>query len=230
MSAPPIHIPVIPPSGVSPVVLVARVGAATGSRAAAAALACAASESDHAALLVDFCDGRVPRSTLVATAGARDLEERLVAHLPDAAVASRGCICNLKPSPDREGVEQLAAVLPLVRESVGVVHLPPELLHAILEEARIEPTSALLRADLARDRALAALAVRNLTERGLRVAVLKRSPGWLAARAGLLGALPAAVGGLPPRLCERLLRGNGEAPQGAVAAPMASPRAKYRRP
>ena len=46
--------------GVTPgaVVLVTAVGAATGSRAAAAALACAASESDRAALLIDLDGGR----------------------------------------------------------------------------------------------------------------------------------------------------------------------------
>ena len=71
----------------APVVLVTRVGTAAGSRAAAAALACAASEPDRAALLVDLDEARAPRPSLIATAGARALEERLAAHLPDAAVA-----------------------------------------------------------------------------------------------------------------------------------------------
>jgi Mrp family chromosome partitioning ATPase len=73
-----------------PVVLVTTVGAASGARAAAAALACAASEPDRAALLIDLDEGRPPRATLIATAGARALEKRLNTHLPDARIASRG--------------------------------------------------------------------------------------------------------------------------------------------
>ena len=187
-----------------PVVLVTRVGAATGSKAAAAVLACAASESDRAALLIDLDDGRRPRATLVATAGARALEERLVAHLPGAAVASRGQICHLRLSPGPEGVDAIAAILPLVRESAAIVHLAPDLLRSVLEEPRIRPTSVLLRADLKKDRALTALAARDLMARGLRVAVLKLPPGWLAARAALLGALAVSGQALPARLHKRL--------------------------
>ncbi|HET6570311.1 MAG TPA: hypothetical protein VFG58_02350 [Solirubrobacterales bacterium] len=176
----------------SAVVLVTRVGAAAGSRAAAAALACAASEPDRAALLIDLDPGRAARSTLVATAGARALEERVAAHLPDAAVASRGCICRLSLSPEPEALDTVAAALPLARESAAVVHLPPPFLRPLLGEPRIGPSAAVLRADLAVDRALTALAVRDLIDLGLRAAVLKRPLGWLAARAALLGALPGS--------------------------------------
>lgn len=188
-----------------PVVLVTQVGAATGSKAAAAALVCAASESDRAALLIDLEDGRSPRATLVATAGARALEERLVAHLPSAAVASRGQICHLKLPPGPEGIEAIAASLPLIRESAAVIHLPPDLLRSVLDEPRIRPTSVLLRADLNKDRALAAIAARDLMARGLRVVVLKRPMGWLAARTALLGALSESGQALPARLHMRLL-------------------------
>lgn len=193
----------------SPVVLVSRVGAAKGSRAIAAALACTASESDRAALLVDLEGGRAPRPTLVATAGARRLEERLAAHLPDAAVASRGRMCHLKLPPDPEGIERLAAVLPLVRESAGIVHLPPQLLRPALEESGVRSTATLLRADLAEDRALTALAARDLVSAGLRVAVLKHPLAWIAARTALLGAYPVTGGPLPHRLCGRLLDVGG---------------------
>lgn len=192
-------------SEVSPVVLVTRVGDAAGSRAAAAALACAASEPDRAALLIDLDGGRAPRPSLIATAGARELEERLAAHMPDAALASKGSICCLKLAADPQGIEQIAAALPLVRESAGIVHLPPGLLRAALGEPRIHPTAALLRADLAKERALTALAVRDLMTRGLRVAVLKRPPAWLATQAALLGAAPVGRSVLAPRLVTRLL-------------------------
>lgn len=189
----------------TPVVLATRVGAAKGLRAVAAALACAASESDRAALLVGLEAGRAPRSTLIATTGARELEERLVAHLPDAAIASRGRICHLKLPPERESIETLVAALPLARESAAVVHLPPVLLRAVLGDTRIRPTGALLRADLTEDRALTALAVRDLVAGGLRVGVVKRPPGLIAAGAAQLGALPMRPQALFSRACERLL-------------------------
>lgn len=188
----------------SPVVLVLHIGDAVGSEAAAAALACTASEPERAALLIDLDEGRQPRSSLVATTGARELEERIAAHLPEAAGASRGQICHLKLPPDTAGVEQVPAALPLSRESAAAILLPPWLLQPLLEEPRIRPTAVLLRADLNKDRALTALVARDLMTRGLRVAVLKRPLGWMTARAALVGVLPRAQA-FPPRLRERLL-------------------------
>jgi len=204
-------------------ILVTSVGAATGSSAAAAALARIASEPDRAALLIDFAAARAPRPSLIATSGARELEERLVAHMPDAGVASRGPICHLRLPPDPEGVEGIVAVLPLVRESAAIVHLPPRLLRTMLEESRIRPTAALLRADLGKDHALTALTARDLMLAGLAVAVLKRPAGWLAARSAQSGVLPAFGTTLPVRLCERLLGAGDQRPTGW-------PRARYRRP
>ena len=78
----------------APTVLVTAVGGAEGRAAAAAALACAGADVDRAALLVDV-GGRPPRPTLLASAAARGLEERLAAHLPSARVAARGQVCHL---------------------------------------------------------------------------------------------------------------------------------------
>lgn len=193
----------------SPVVLVAAVRAAADSRAAAAALACAGSGVDRAALLVDLAGDRAPRASLIATAAARALEERLAAHMPEAGIASRGSTCHLALTGDEGGVEQIPSCLPLVRGSAAVVHLPPSLVRPALEQPRIGVTGVLLVADLAHDRALAALAVGDLVERGLCVAVLKRPLGWLAGRRALFGALPAGGGALPSRAVARLL-GDGE--------------------
>ena len=190
----------------SPAVLVSRAGGAEGSRAAAAALACAGSDPDRAALLLELTDGRPPRPALVATSAARELERRLAAHLPEAGVASRGQLCHLTLPADGEGLERAPAALALVRDSTGVLHLPPGMLRAALEEGRIDVFAVLLRADLDRDRSLAALAVRDLIARGIRVAVLKRPLAWVASRRALFGALPAgAPGGLSPRMLERCL-------------------------
>ncbi len=187
------------------VIVATGVGAASGSRAAAAALACAGSEPDLPGLLIDV-GGRPPRPTLVASVGARELEERLAVHLPRLRVASRGQVCHLAVADDPEALESVRAALPLVRDSVAVIHLPPTRLQEALADAGIRPTGALLRADLDRDRALAALAVRDLVGHGLRTKVLKRPLAWVPARRALFGVLPpAAPGGLPPLLMQPLL-------------------------
>jgi hypothetical protein len=189
----------------SAVVLVSRVGAARGSRAAAAALACAGSDADRAGLLVDLDPGRPPRPALVATAAARELEERLAAHLPGAAVASRGRICHLALPGDDEGVERARAAFALGRDSTVALHLAPRQVQSVLD-ALVPASGAMLRADLGVDRALTALAVGDLIERGVRPAVLKRALGWLAARRALAGALGPGLGeALPQPACARLL-------------------------
>jgi len=186
-------------------VLVTAVGGASGSKSAAAALACGGSDPDRPGLLIDV-GGRPPRPTLIASAGARELEERLTAHLPQLRAASRGQTCHLSSPEGEEALGLVRAALPLVRESVAVVHLPPARLQPLLAEDGIRPTSAILRADLASDRALTALAVADLLGRGLRVKVLKRPIGWVPARRALFGVLPAdAPGGLPSPAFDFLL-------------------------
>jgi hypothetical protein len=190
------------------VVLVTAVAAASGSKAAAAALACAGSEPDRPGLLIDV-GGRPPRPTLVASAGARELEERLAAHLPRLGAASRGQTCHLAVADEPEALESVRAALPLLRDSTAVVHLPPSRLQEALGDTGIGGTGAMLRADLEEDRALTALAVRDLVARGLRTKVLKRQLAWVAARRALFGVLPSrSPGGLPPRLVEPLLESD----------------------
>jgi len=188
----------------SRVVLVCAVGEASGARAAAAALACAGSEPDRPGLFVDV-GGRLPRPALFSSPGARELEERLAAHRPKLAAASRGQICQL--SIDEADLESdLCAVLPLARDSLAVVHLPPNAARRALDAPPFAPTGALLRADLPDDRALTALVAAGLIGRGLAVRVLARPLPWVAARRALFGTLgPDASGGLPPRLRRRLL-------------------------
>ncbi len=193
-------------------IVVTGVGAAEGARPLAAALACAGTAPDRAALLVELTDGRPPQPTLVASAAARGLEERLAAHLPEAAVASRGRICHLALPAGSEGLERAPSALALVRDSLGVVCLPPALLGGAVASGRLAIAAALLRADLDRDRALTALAVRDLIGRGVAVAVAKRPLAWMPSQRALFGALPAgAAGGLGPRLLRRLAVATSEA-------------------
>lgn len=187
------------------IILVTAAGEASGARAAAAALACAASEPDRAGLLIDV-GGRPPRPTLIASAGARELEERLAVHLPNLPAAARGGTCHLAVAADETGIESAAAALPLVRDSVAAIHIPARLLRAVLDAPGISPSGVLLRADLGADRALIALAAGEFAARGLRVAVLKQSLAWIPARRALFGVLSAnGHGGLPERLIQRLL-------------------------
>jgi hypothetical protein len=186
-------------------ILVTAVGAATGSREAAAALVCAGSEADRPGLLIDV-GGPPPRPTLLASAGARRLEERLAVHLPALRAASRGQTCHVAVAEGREGCEGVRAALPLVRDSVAVVHVSPSSFRALLEEPGIDPGGILLRADPGTDRPLTALAARDLVARRLRVKVLARPLAWLAARRALFGVLPpASVGGLPAGIAQSLL-------------------------
>ena len=187
------------------VILVTAVGIASGSKAAAAALACAGSEPDRPGLLIDV-GGRAPRPTLVASAAARGLEERLAVHLPRLRAASRGQTCHLAVASTAEAFESVRAALPLVRDSVAVVHLAPGRLQEALADAGIRFTAAMLRSDLDEDRALTALAVRDLVAQGLRTKVLRHELGWVAARRALFGVLPpGAPGSLPIATLDSLL-------------------------
>ncbi len=191
--------------GGSPIVLATAVGEAEGAAGAAAALACAGAAADLATLLVD-CGGRAPRPTLLASAAARSLEERLVGHLPGARVAARGQVCHLAVAADSEGLATTAAAAAVARGSLTVARVPPGLLQPALDGPGPKPTGVLLRADVDEDRALLCLLARDLLARGLDLAVLKRRLGWVAERRAMFGALPAdAADGLPQALLRRLL-------------------------
>ncbi len=190
----------------APTVLVAAVGEAEGSRAAAAALACAGADVDLATLLIDV-GGKAPRPTLLASAAARQLEERLVAHLPQAWLAARGQVCHLAVSADAEGLAVASAATTVARGALAVLHLPSALLRPALDEGLgPDPSGVLLRADIAADRALVALVARDLMAGDLAVAILKQRMSWIAERRALFGSLtPDGTGALPSRLVQRLL-------------------------
>jgi hypothetical protein len=195
---------VVNPLGDGPTVLVVQVAEAEGSRGAAAALACAGADADVAGLLVDV-GGRAPRPTLIATAAAQKLEERLAAHLPQARVAARGQVCHLAVPPDADGLEAASAAVAVARGATAALHVPPRLFRPALDGSELRPSGVLLRADLQRDRALVALTARELLERELTVGVLKQRLGWVAERRALFGVLPVgSPGGLPQRLVRRL--------------------------
>jgi hypothetical protein len=181
-----------------PTVLVTAAGAAEGSQAAAAALACAGADIDRAALMVGL-GGKPPRPTLIASEAARRLEQRLAAHLPAARVAARGQICCLATSGDADGLAVASAATTVARGSLCAVHVSTVMVQgALMGSAGPRFTGVLLRADLERDRALVAIAARDLLVRDLRLAVLKHQLGWVAARRAHFGVLTTgSPGGLP---------------------------------
>jgi hypothetical protein len=187
------------------VVVVAAIGSAEGSRGAAAALSCAGSGVEKAALLVDV-GGRVPRPTLIASASAHRLEERLAARLPGLRPAARGEVCHLSVSADEDGLASAGIAVTVARGGLAVIHVAPEMLQPLLEARGAPcPDAVLLRADLDEARPMVALAVDDLLGRGLRVAVLKHRLGWVAERRAGFGALGSDSGGLPEPLLRRLL-------------------------
>jgi len=189
-------------------VVVTAVGAAEGARGAAAALACAGADPDRAALLVDL-GGRPPRPTLLASTAARELEDRLAAHIPRARVAARGQVCHLAAPADDEGCRAAGAAVAVARGALAVVHVPPGELQSLLAatEAGEGPrlSGALLRADVASDRALLALVVRDLCARDIAVGVLKHRLSWVDERRALFGVLGSETCGIQPRLRSRIL-------------------------
>jgi hypothetical protein len=198
--------PVVP-AGSEPVVLVAAVGDAEGSRGAAAALACAGADTEAVPLLIDL-DGRPPRPTLIATAAAQRLEERLAAHLPRARVAARGQFCQVSLAGDGDGLAAVSPAATVARGAAVVIHAESTRFRDLIEGgAGPRPTAALLRADVRRDRALLALLVRDLTAAGIAVGVLKARIGWVAERRALFGALGSEqAAALVPRPIAPLLR------------------------
>jgi hypothetical protein len=187
----------------APLILVASLGQAHGSRAAAAALGCALSQTGSAALLIDL-GGTPPRPTLLSTPAARELEGRLHYRLPGAAIAARGQLCHIALPPTADGLREAAQARSLPGLPAAVLHLRPSLLASALSaEPTLEPCGVLLRAELDEDHSLVAATVRDLRGRGLATGVLKRRLDWASERRALFGAL--APGALPERLVARLL-------------------------
>ncbi len=170
-----------------------------------AALACAAADVDRATLLIDI-GGRPPRPTLLASVAAQRLEERLVAHLPGTRAAARGHVCHLAVDDAPDGFEEALAAAVLARDELRVIHVAAATVEPFLDRAADALSGVLLRADLPRDRALLALAVRDLLGRVPSVAVLKHRLPWVAERRALFGSLPPGTpSGLPVSICRKLL-------------------------
>ncbi len=186
-------------------VVVTAVGDAGGSLALAAALAGAVSQEPSGALLVEIGGGAPRRPSLLASESARGIEGRIAQEVPEAAVAARGRICHLSVMGDGAGIGTAAdAAASLPPGCPCFIHSPPSLFREVIDRAGLRPLGALLRADLPRDRPIAALAAGELIASGIRTRVVRRPLGPLAARRALAGASPGSSGA---RIATQLLRG-----------------------
>lgn len=182
------------------VVIATSVGGAGGGAALAAAVGVAAAGGSPerrpaAVLLVDL--DRSPRTrgpTMLASAPARELEDVVRAlGAPFTAAAARGHLCQLALDGE-DGLDRVAELLAArLPASLVVVHVPESLWSEAIADGRFGARAGLLQADLPADRALVALAVRELHERGLRAKVAGRALGRVAARRALAGIEPGGA-------------------------------------
>jgi Transglycosylase SLT domain/D-alanyl-D-alanine carboxypeptidase/Putative Flp pilus-assembly TadE/G-like len=192
-----------------PVVLATAIAGSGGatSLAAGVGVAIACGSDRRAALLIDLDPpSRGRRPTVLASDSARELEDEL----RDiggafAAAAARGHLCYLPLAAGDDALDRVVELLDRApAASVVIVHVPPALWPRAVGDERLGARGGLMRAELPADRALAALAVRELHERGLRARVVSDPLGRVASRRALAGIEP---GGAASRRAGRLARG-----------------------
>ncbi len=197
----------------SPLILAGGLPGASGDLAAAAAVAVAIScgpdrepVGEQAARAVLFAElgaerGRGP--TMLAADTARELERALRGAGFEAS--ARGRLTWLRLGADPGWADRMRLALEVASgASSAVAHLPREHWREAIECSELEPSAALVRADLPSQRVLAALATVESLEAGLRVRISTRAPGRVAARRALAGIDP---GGDAARRSVRLARG-----------------------
>jgi soluble lytic murein transglycosylase-like protein len=167
--------------------------------AAALAVALSGSGTRRVVMLEVGAEGR-RRPTLLSSRAARALERAL----PDLQAAARGSVCWA--TCEREGWREACATCVAAAPDAIVIALPPRAWRELVDERPHGLAAALLTADLPRQRALAALAVRDLHARRIRAAVRRGSAGLVAARRAIAGIDPGGeLGASGSRLAARLL-------------------------
>ncbi len=190
-------------AGAAGAVLSTELGDAGGGLAIAAAVGVALASSGRGVLVAELGAERGRGPTTLASADARDLERALRERgFPRAAARGRLCWLGLPDGDD--ALEELGRALQAANPPISVVHVPGRLWRAALGESALCLRSGLLRADLAEDRPLTALAVIELRERGVPVRVASRPLGLVASRRALAGL---EVGGGAAKRVARLARG-----------------------
>jgi hypothetical protein len=190
-----------------PLILCCELPGSAGGLAVAAALGVAVATDEGAGgfaapvLLVELGGGRARGPTMLAADGARSLERALRDEGLEAA--ARGHLAWLRLAGD-EATEALAGAIEhgAAARAVVVACSGAEA-RALLDAGAVQPDAIVLRADLPAQRALAALAVRDLGAEAGRVRVVGRGLGRVAARRAIAGIDP---GGDASRRMRRLAR------------------------
>ncbi|MGH2988889.1 MAG: hypothetical protein ACRDMA_03360, partial [Solirubrobacterales bacterium] len=155
-------------SGRPAVVVSTSLHGAGAAPAVAAAVAVAVSTgAARAALLIELgAPARGRRPTVLASNAARELEDSLRARgEPLERAAARGNLCHLRLPEGEEGLDLVAELLDRPPPAaLAIVHVPPELWPDAVGDARLGPSAGLMSAELPADRALVALAVRELRD------------------------------------------------------------------
>lgn len=190
----------------APLVAATSLPGADGGLATAAAVAVAAArrggDQPRGVVLaeVSAAGSRRRRPTLVSSAAARTLETALRGNV---SAAARGALAWVALDPAHEWRDELD----FCRSSgpaVVVVHALPELWRELVEAK--EAGAAVLQADVASAKPLAALAAIELIGHGMPTAVVGRAPGLVATRRALAGIEPGGdLGARARRIAARLL-------------------------
>jgi hypothetical protein len=161
-------------------------------------------------LLVEVGDRARRRGpTLLATPGAREVEEAL--RSAGRRAAARGQICHL--AVETGDADEVAATLADSRAELAVISLPGRLWVPALEADGLFTAGGCLLVSLPAERSLAALAVDELARRRLPCRVATRAPGHIAARRALAGVRAGGwVSELSSRIARRLLGLGGVGP------------------
>ena len=142
------------------------------------------------------------RASLLAAPPARALEEELRA--AGLAGTARGHLCHLPVTADEAGLRELPAAASAAGAELVVLHLPPELWTAALDQEPLGALAGLVLVELPADRFLAALATAELGARGVRARIATSPLPALAARRALAGI---RAGGTPGSRLARLTAG-----------------------
>lgn len=178
-------------------------GGGVASAASVAVMAAATAGAEHGGvLMIETAVERRRGPTMLASDAARRLERSL----GDAGIraAARGRLCWVS-LPGDDPLPAVGAVVAAAGGSgAAVAHLPAAVWPAALCSSDLAVTGALLRADLPRQRSLAALAVHELRAAGVRARIATRAPGPVASRRVASGLDP---GGETSVRAVRLARG-----------------------
>jgi hypothetical protein len=192
-----------------PLIIAADLPGAAGGLAAAASVAvtlAASSAESRGVLMIETLAERRRGPTMLASDAGRRLERSLGAGGVPAAARGRLCWVSVTGDNPLDGVA--AAVSAAAEAQAAVAHLPAAAWRSALGSEELAVTAGLLRADLPRQRSLAALAVRELRTAGATARIASRAPGPVASRRVASGLDPGGETSVrAARLARGLVRG-----------------------